>query len=100
MIYITQLIWIREGQEQVFSDFENVAIPIIAKHNGRLLFRVRPTPESVMYAEQECPYEIHLVSFDSQSDFDAFRQDDERNKFLHLKEQSVRSQLIIQGFAL
>ena len=29
MIYITQLIYINEGQEHVFDQFEDVAIPII-----------------------------------------------------------------------
>jgi len=45
MIFITQLIYIKEGQESVFDQFESVAIPAIQKYNGRLLFRVRP-PES------------------------------------------------------
>lgn len=39
MLYITQLIYIREGQESVFHQFEDVAIPIISKYNGRLLLR-------------------------------------------------------------
>jgi hypothetical protein len=42
MIYITQLIYIKEGQEKIFDEFEDVAIPIIAKYKGKLLFRVRP----------------------------------------------------------
>ena len=35
MIYITQLIYIKEGQEKMFHEFEDVAIPIIAKYNGK-----------------------------------------------------------------
>jgi hypothetical protein len=34
MIYITQLIYIIPGQEAVFEQFEQVAIPLIAKYNG------------------------------------------------------------------
>lgn len=37
MIYITQLIYIVEGREDIFDQFESVAIPIIAKYNGELL---------------------------------------------------------------
>jgi hypothetical protein len=31
MIYITQLIYVKPGQEAVFDEFEKVAIPIVAK---------------------------------------------------------------------
>ena len=42
MIYITQLIYIKEGQENIFHQFEDVAISIISKYNGQLLLRIRP----------------------------------------------------------
>ncbi len=100
MIYITQLIYILDGKEQVFDLFENVAIPAIARYNGRLELRIRPAADSVIYADAECPYEVHLVSFPSQQDFDRFKNDEERKRFLHLKEESVRSVLMIQGVAI
>ena len=42
MIFLTQLIYVKEGQEDVFHQFEDIAIPAILKYNGRLLLRVRP----------------------------------------------------------
>ena len=45
-LYFTQLIYIKEGQEATFHQFEDVAIPLISKYNGQLLLRVRP---SLMY---------------------------------------------------
>lgn len=36
MIFITQLIYLLEGQESVFEEFETIAIPIISKYNGKL----------------------------------------------------------------
>jgi uncharacterized protein (DUF1330 family) len=97
MIYITQLIYIKEGQEKTFQEFENVAIPIISKYNGRLLLRMRPQEDSFIENGIEKPYEIHLVEFDSEQDFENFKQNEERKKFLHLKEQSIKSLLLIQG---
>jgi uncharacterized protein (DUF1330 family) len=97
MIHLTQLIYIKEGQESVFHDFEEIAIPIIAKYNGRLLLRVRPPENSFVEFSIDKPYEIHLVEFDSEQDFEDFKQDDERKNFLHLKEQSVRQVLLIKG---
>ncbi len=100
MIYITQLIYIKEGQETVFHQFEDIAIPAISKYNGRLLLRVRPDDQSMIEGNIGKPYEIHLVEFDSESDFENFKQDEERKKFLHLKDQSVESILLIKGTKL
>ena len=97
MIHITQLVYIKKGQEEVFDQFEAVAIPTISNYNGRLLFRVRPPEESYIESHIEKPYEIHLVEFDDEQDFKNFMQDEERKKFLHLKEQSIRSVILIKG---
>ena len=97
MIYITQLIYLKPGQEVVFDSFESIAIPTISKYNGELLLRLRPSKTAVIEASIETPYEIHLVSFASEEDFENFKKDEERKKFLHLKEQSIRMVTLIKG---
>jgi uncharacterized protein (DUF1330 family) len=100
MIFITQLVYVKEGQESMFHQFEDIAIPAIQKYNGRLLLRVRPTNESFIEHQIDMPYEIHLVEFETEQDFLNFGQDEERKKFLHLKEQSIKSVLMIKGTKL
>lgn len=100
MIYLTQLIYIKEGQEEAFHQFEEVAIPLIEKYNGHLLLRLRPTDESYIGQQMDKPYEIHFVKFDTEQDFLAFSQDESRKQFLHLKEQSVQTAILIQGVKL
>ena len=97
MPYITQLIYIKPGQEDVFDEFERVAIPIISKYNGRLLFRARPSENAFIESNIGNPYEIHLVEFASDADFQNFMKDEDRNRFLHLKEKSIESSLLIKG---
>jgi len=97
MIHITQLIYVIEGQEAVFDEFESVAIPTIAKYNGRLLFRVRPPKESFIEVQIDPPYEIHLVEFDAHEDFQNFMKDEDRKKILHLKEQSIKASVLYLG---
>lgn len=97
MIFLTQLIYIREGQEGVFHDFEDIAIPLISKYQGKLLLRVRPDDNAFIEHHIDKPYEIHFVQFETQQDFENFMRDEERKKFLHLKEQSIKSSIIIQG---
>ena len=100
MVFITQLIYVYPGKEDIFHEFENIAIPIISKYNGRLLFRVRPSPDSYIEHQIDKPYEIHLVEFDAEQDFKNFMQDEERKQFLHLKEQSIKTSILIQGTKL
>lgn len=100
MIYITQLIYVQPGQEQVFHDFEAVAIPLIGKYRGELQLRLRPPVSAVIEASIESPYEIHLVRFPAEHDLQEFMQDEERKKFLHLKERSIRASVLIKGQAL
>ena len=100
MLYFTQLIYINEGQEEVFHQFEDVAIPLIEKYNGQLLLRIRPTDETYVEHQMDKPYEIHLVKFENEEDFLAFQQDESRKQFLHLKEQSVKTAILIQGIKL
>lgn len=98
MLYITQLIYINDGQEEAFNEFESHAIPIIANYNGELVFRIRPESESfIEMGSLEKPYEIHLVSFKSEADFSAFMADEDRKKFIHLKEKSIRVSFLIKG---
>ena len=97
MIFITQLIYIFDGQEQIFDEFESIAIPIILKYNGKLLLRVRPTENSFIESHIDKPYEIHLIEFDTQQCFDNFMKDEERKNYLHLKAQSIKSSILIQG---
>lgn len=97
MLLITQLIYIIDGQEKVFDEFESIAIPTILKYNGRLLLRIRPTNSNFIESHIDKPYEIHLVEFETQQDFDNFMRDEERKKFLHLKNQSIKEAILIQG---
>ena len=97
MIYLTQLVYVHPGKEDVFHQFEDVAIPLIAKHNGELVLRLRPDAASVVASSGEVPYEVHIVRFASEEDLARFAGDDERQRFLHWKNESIRSTLLIKG---
>tara|TARA_R110002033_G_C3888881_1_gene238637 strand:+ start:1646 stop:1948 length:303 start_codon:yes stop_codon:yes gene_type:complete len=100
MIYLTQLIYVFEGQEEIFHQFEDMVIPIISKYNGRITLRIRPADNCIIDNNIDKPYEIHLVEFHTQEDFDNFKKDEERKQFLHLKEKSIRTSILIQGTKL
>jgi uncharacterized protein (DUF1330 family) len=99
MLYLTQLVYVHPGKEDVFHQFEDVAIPLISKHGGKLVLRLRPNPESVVSSTVDVPYEVHIVQFDHEDALNRFLLDEERQRFLHLKNESIRSSLLIKGSA-
>ena len=99
MLYLTQLVYVNDGEERTFQAFEDVAIPLISKYRGQLLLRIRPNAESIISAGIEVPYEIHVVRFDSENDFQRFSEDEERQRALHLKNTSVRKSVLVRGTA-
>ena len=99
MIYLTQLIYVREGHEATFSEFEDIVLPLLARHRGELLLRLRPGRESKLDGSSEAPYEVHVVRFESDDDLVRYSNDEDRQRVLPLKEQSVRSALLIKGSA-
>ncbi len=97
MIVLTQVIYLKPGQEDVFNEFESIALPAMEKYQGKLLMRIRPTAEQFIEGSMAPPHEIHLVSFPKEEDLMAFLQDKQRQEYLHLKEQSIETSLIYKG---
>jgi uncharacterized protein (DUF1330 family) len=64
-----------------FHQFEDIAIPAISKYNGRLLLRVRPDNNSIIENNIDKPYEIHLVEFNTEEDFQNFMHDEDVKSF-------------------
>lgn len=64
------------------------------------MLRVRPAENNFIESHIEKPYEIHFVEFETQQDFDNFMKDEERKKFLHLKEKSIKTSILIKGTKL
>jgi uncharacterized protein (DUF1330 family) len=97
MVFITNLIYLNPGQEEVFDEFERIAIPIMSKYKGKMLFRIRPGQDAFIEQSMESPYEVHLGEFESEEDFDAFLNDEERKQFLHMKDKAIRSTILVKG---
>lgn len=96
MIYISQYVFIYEDKEETFLEFENKVLPILSNYHGVLHSRIRPDKKSVISINGEIPYEIHLVSFPNEECLKAYSEDRERTKYLHLKRESVKRELILK----
>ncbi|MFC5410260.1 DUF1330 domain-containing protein [Larkinella bovis] len=100
MLYYTQILFVKPGQETVFHSFEDQVLPLLARYNGELVYRVRPSESAVVTTTFGYPYEIHLVTFPAKADFEAYRDDPQRLQFIDLKNQSIDRVLLIEGVAL
>ena len=97
MIYLTQLIFINEGKESAFNEFESIAIPLMEEYNGNMIYRIKPSSDSFVTANEELPYEIHFLSFPNDSSLKDFLKDERRTDIVHLKNESIRTSYIIKG---
>ena len=100
MLYYTQIVFVNPGQETVFHAFEDQVLPLLQHHKGELIYRVRPPESSVIATTMGHPYEIHLVTFPTKADFEAYRDDPQRRQYMDLKNQSIDRALLIEGALL
>lgn len=97
MIYLTVFIFIKEGKEEIFHEYESSVLPILNDYNGKLLYRIRPNDESFIHSENKPPYEIHFISFHTNESFMSFVNSDKRKAFENLKKDSIQSTFLVQG---
>ncbi|WP_421829436.1 DUF1330 domain-containing protein [Larkinella sp.] len=100
MLYYTQILFVKPGQETVFHAFEDHVLPLLDQYGGELLYRVRPPQSVVIATTLGLPYELHLVTFPTKADFEAYRDDPQRQQYLALKNQSIDRVLLIEGVLL
>jgi len=100
MLYYTQLIFIKPGCEEEFHAFEEKVLPLLKNHNGELIYRIRPDMRAFIENSQELPYEIHLLAFGGKADFESYKDDPERLRYIEMKNNSVEKMILIEGSAL
>jgi hypothetical protein len=92
-VYYTYMVQVREGQYETFRDYENKVLPLLPKHQGLLEIRLK-----VKKTGPNQPDEIHVVSFPSTGDMEAYRFDPERTRYAALFEKSVEFATLIEGY--
>jgi uncharacterized protein (DUF1330 family) len=97
MINLTQLVYVHQGREEVFQTFEDAVLPLLARYRGELVLRLRTEKAAKIGGSSELPYEVHIVRFESEEDLARYTADDERQRLLRLKDESVRSTVVIKG---
>jgi uncharacterized protein (DUF1330 family) len=94
-ISLTVLLFVKEGEEETFDEYESAVLPLMANHKGKLLYRLRPDRKSYLNESADYPYEIHLIEFESKQDYENYLSDPERSKFDQLREKSLLKAVVL-----
>ena len=97
MIYLTALLFVNEGKEDLYNKYESQVLPLLKSYEGKLIYRIKPNDDNYIKAEEEKPFEIHFISFENKEGFTGFLNDKKRLSFNHLKEASIRTSFIVKG---
>jgi antibiotic biosynthesis monooxygenase (ABM) superfamily enzyme len=75
-VYVLVRLWIREGLEAEFEAYERKVCRIMARYGGVIERTIRPA--RTVSQESGPPFEIHVLRFQSQALYEAYRADSER----------------------
>ena len=83
--------YVREGLEADVQQFEEIFLPRLSQYWGELVLRLRTDRTANIAGSGDLPYEVDVVRFESEEGLVRYSNDEERQRWLHLKDQSVRS---------
>ncbi|MBI3245739.1 MAG: NIPSNAP family protein [Deltaproteobacteria bacterium] len=92
-IILVASLFIHPGHEAEFRQFETEAARIMRKYGGRIERVIRPHASVPLGSS---PHEIHIVSFPSMAQFEAYRKDGDLAKCTPLRQSAIaRTEIII-----
>jgi uncharacterized protein (DUF1330 family) len=80
-VVLSVRLWARPGGEQLLFDYENQALALLERHQGRLLSRVR--------AIDKGPSEIHLLEFVTDQALVEFQNVPDRRALSAMRDQAI-----------
>jgi uncharacterized protein (DUF1330 family) len=93
-IVLLAKLFVHPGREVEFRQFETQAAQIMRKYGGRIERVIRPTSAS---PGEVLPHEIHLVSFPSMAQFEAYRSDSDLAQLGPLRQAAIAKTEIVIG---
>ena len=79
-------LYINEGREQEFDQFETAAAQVMKRYGGGIDRRIK----IALSAADDQPYEIHVVSFPDERSFQNYRSDPDLQALSDLRTKAIR----------
>ena len=93
-IFVIARLFVHPGCEAEFRQFETAAARIMERYGGHIEKVIRPLSAN---HEGPLPHEIHLVSFPSQEQFEAYRADAELAGLAALRQAAIARTELVMG---
>ncbi|MBV9789595.1 MAG: DUF1330 domain-containing protein [Chloroflexi bacterium] len=85
-VYYLVSIVLHPAMDEMLRQYEVHAARVMQRHGGQFVYVLKPTHAAASDAADE----IHLLVFESEQGFLAFRQDPELDLYRHLREAAVK----------
>ena len=95
MLHFTLLIFTKEGKEAAFAAYEEKVLPLLARYNGQLLYRMQPGADDAVNGEM--PYEIHILGFNSRADYQNYMQSPQRRALEYMRQEAIEKIITVEG---
>lgn len=93
-IYVTTLIYLKEGEKSKFEAYRAKAGAILERHNARIEKVIKPT--MLAQGNMQLPDEVHFVVFDTKESMEAVNNDPDYKKIIkELRTPSVEKLIVI-----
>jgi uncharacterized protein (DUF1330 family) len=86
-------LYIHDGREAEFEQFESAAARIMKRYGGGIERRIRCAPS----ADATQPYEVHIVMFPDAQAFEQYRADEELRGLADLRGRAIRETRVWTG---
>ncbi len=86
-------LFIHQGCEAEFEQFESTAAVIMRRYGGRIERRIGCAPGD----GDDRPHEVHIVAFPDQQSFERYRNDDELLALAELRTRAIQRTIIWPG---
>lgn len=94
---VVVLLYLHAGRRAAFDRYERLVRAIAVEHGGRFESVIQPSSSTGPIA---LPDEVHVLSFDSAANFEAYRNDPRRLELAPQRAEAVAETIVIEGTAL
>jgi uncharacterized protein (DUF1330 family) len=93
-VLLCVLLWAHPGQSRTLADYEDRVLPLVTRHGGRVVSRVR------VVDPPDGPTEVQLLEFDAEAGLESFVADPDRAQLADIRDQCIARTDILRGDAV
>lgn len=90
MLTLCVLLTAQPGKEAILVEYEDRVLPLLERHGGRLVQRVRAVDPG------DAPHEVHLIELPSEAALEAYLDDPARQTLRELRDRGIAETQVLR----